>query len=77
MGRKPRNRHLHRAIAIVFTPTVAASFAAMPWGQPPAWLTYSPLPPLLVLMATGLAMLVSSWTATARDTRAAREGAEQ
>lgn len=56
-----RARSIHRAVAILFTLTVSANFAAMPWGPPPAWITYAPLPPLLFLTITGLAMLVSSW----------------
>jgi ABC-type polysaccharide/polyol phosphate export permease len=61
-------------IAILFTLTVAANFAVMPWGQPPAWITYAPLPPLLFLMATGLTMLVSSWFPRKRDGQATIDG---
>ncbi len=71
----PRARQFHRVIAILFTLTVVANFAAMPWGLPPAWITYSPLPPLFLLMGTGLTMLVSSWIRQARARRAAPEGA--
>ena len=74
MSRDRRVRRIHRWIAIIFTLTVAANFSVMPWGQPPAWITYAPLPPLMFLMITGLAMLVSSWTGTARDRLASREG---
>lgn len=58
-GMKPgRTRRLlrqgHRWIGIFFTLTVAANFAAMAVGKPPAWLVYSPLPPLFLLMFSGL-----------------------
>ena len=55
----PRIRRVHRTIAIIFTTTVAANFMAMPWGPPPSWITYSPLPPLFVLMASGLYIMVA------------------
>jgi hypothetical protein len=60
---KGNARRSHRWIAIVFTLSVALNFAVMPWRQPPAWITYAPLPPLLFLTLTGLVMLVSSWFA--------------
>lgn len=47
-------RQSHRWISIVFTLTVAANFATMAFGQPPAWIVYSPLLPLFLLLATGL-----------------------
>jgi hypothetical protein len=47
-------RPFHRWTSIVFTLTVAANFIAMSQGQPPAWVTYSPLPPLFLLLFTGL-----------------------
>lgn len=40
--------------SIAFTLTVVANFAAMRQGTPPAWVTYSPLLPLGLLMLTGL-----------------------
>ena len=61
-----RSRRSHRWVATIFTLTVAANFALMPWGPPPAWITYAPLPPLLFLLATGLVMLVSPWIDRAR-----------
>lgn len=63
MIQNPRTRRIHRWVAVIFTLTVAANFAVMAWSQPPTWLTYAPLPPLLFLMMTGLVMLVSSWAA--------------
>ena len=47
-------RLFHRWVSIAFTATVIANFVAMTQGPPPAWVTYSPLPPLAVLLFTGL-----------------------
>jgi hypothetical protein len=47
-------RSFHRWTSIVFTLTVIANFGAMALGPPPAWITYSPLLPLALLLFTGL-----------------------
>ena len=47
-------RQSHRWLSILFTLTVIANFAAMTRGKPPAWITYSPLPPLFLLLFSGL-----------------------
>lgn len=47
-------RQVHRWISIIFALTVAANFATMAFGQPPAWIVYSPLPPLFLLLFSGL-----------------------
>ncbi len=49
-------RQSHRWLSIIFTLTVAANFAAMAFGEPPAWIVYSPLPPLFLLLFSGLYM---------------------
>ena len=51
-------RQIHRWVSIAFTMTVIANFAAMTQGQPPAWVTYSPLLPLALLLFTGLYLFV-------------------
>jgi hypothetical protein len=54
-------RQVHRWLSIVFTLTVIANFVALGMGggqQPAAWITYSPLFPLALLMLTGLYMFV-------------------
>ena len=51
-------RQGHRWLSIVFTATVAANFAAMALGQPPAWIVYSPLLPLFLLLFSGLYMFI-------------------
>jgi hypothetical protein len=49
-------RQLHRWLAILFTLTVIANFAFRAFGEPPAWITYSPLPPLFLMLFSGLYM---------------------
>lgn len=49
-------RKTHRWLSMVFTLTVLANIVVMSVreGQPPAWITYSPLLPLAILMFSGL-----------------------
>jgi len=50
-------RQIHRWVSIVFTVTVIANFVALAMsggGMPPAWVTYSPLLPLALLLFSGL-----------------------
>jgi hypothetical protein len=65
-------RRSHRWIAGLFLITVAANFAAMTQGQPPAWITYAPLLPLFILMATGSWMLAKPHLANWQARRAMR-----
>jgi hypothetical protein len=51
-------RQSHRWLSIAFTLTVIANFAVRIKGEPPAWVTYSPLPPLFLLLFSGLYMFV-------------------
>jgi hypothetical protein len=51
-------RQVHRWLSIAFTVTVIANFVAMGLGEPPAWVVYSPLLPLFLLLFTGLYMFV-------------------
>lgn len=51
-------RQTHRWLSIIFTATVVANFATMAFGQPPAWVVYSPLLPLFLLLFSGLYMFV-------------------
>ena len=51
-------RQIHRWLSITFTAAVVANFVAMGLGEPPAWIVYSPLLPLLLLLFTGLYMFV-------------------
>lgn len=69
-----RLRQLHRWTSIVFTLTVIANFVAMPRGTPPAYITYSPLPPLFVLLLTGLYLFVLPYAAARRGARTTAGG---
>ena len=54
-------RQFHRWISILFTVTVAANFVTMglsPGEMPPPYITYAPLPPLFMLLFSGLYMFV-------------------
>ncbi len=51
-------RQSHRWLSIVFTATVIANFATMAFAQPPDWVVYAPLPPLFLMLVTGLYMFV-------------------
>ena len=55
----------HRWIGILFTLTVVANFAyrAVASGEPPPWLTYSPLPPLFLQLFSGLYLFALSYFA--------------
>jgi hypothetical protein len=62
-------RQTHRWLSIVFTLTVIANFVAMTQGQPPAWVTYSPLPPLALLLFSGLYLFVLPYATRWRSAR--------
>jgi hypothetical protein len=60
-------RQIHRWLSIVFTVTVIANFVALGMGKQVAWLTYSPLLPLALLLFTGLYMFVLPYAARRRS----------
>ena len=64
-------RQFHRWLSIAFTATVVANFVAMGLGEPPAWVVYSPLLPLFLLLFTGLYMFVLPYGAKWRSVRSA------
>ena len=64
-------RQIHRWLSIAFTVTVLANFVAFGLGKPPAWLVYTPLPPLFLLMFSGLYMFFQPYAARRRSGRAA------
>lgn len=59
-------RQAHRWVSIIFTATVIANFVTMAFGTPPAWVVYSPLPPLFLLLFSGLYMFVLPYLAGSR-----------
>ena len=62
-------RQTHRWLSIAFTLTVIANFVALTRGTPPAWVTYSPLLPLALLLFTGLYLFVLPYAVTWRSGR--------
>lgn len=78
-----RIRQTHRWVCVAFTLTVVANFVAMTRGQPPDWVTYSPLLPLALLLLTGLYLFVLPYVTRpgsglrTRGRRGLREGREQ
>jgi hypothetical protein len=66
-------RQSHRWLSIVFTLTVIANFVfrAVESGEPPAWVTYSPLPPLFLMLFSGLYLFalpyITKWRSRVRD----------
>lgn len=61
-------RQTHRWLSIIFTLAVIANFTAMAVvGEPPMWIVYSPLPPLFLMLATGLWMFFLPYTARGRS----------
>ncbi len=68
-------RPIHRWTSIVFVMTVVACFIVLALEAPPAWVFYVPLPPLALLMFTGLYLFAlpyaTKWRARRRDARAA------
>jgi hypothetical protein len=49
-------RQIHRWLSILFTLTVIANFVQLAQKKPVNWVTYSPLPPLALLVLSGLYM---------------------
>lgn len=60
-------RVFHRWTSLVFVLIVVAIFVMLGMGQQPAqWIYYLPLPPLFLLMITGLYMFFLPYVAKAR-----------
>lgn len=47
-------RQIHRWLSILFTLSVIATFIALAQPEPLVWISYVPLAPLFLLLATGL-----------------------
>jgi heme A synthase len=61
-------RQFHRWTSMAFTLTVIANFVAMAKGPPPAWVTYSPLLPLALLLLSGLYLFALPYVLRRRTT---------
>ena len=60
-------RQFHRWLSIVFTLTVIANFVTMAFGKPPSWVVYSPLPPLFLMLFSGLYMFALPYVTRRRN----------
>ena len=64
-------RQIHRWMSIAFTVTVIANIVTLSLGGgkelPPAWITYSPLLPLFILLFTGLYLFVLPYATKRRS----------
>ena len=70
----PRNasawiRQIHRWLSILFTLSVIVTFIALALPKPLVWVSYVPLAPLFLLMATGLYMFALPYFARWRGKR--------
>ena len=66
-------RQAHRWLSIAFTIAVAANLAALALGEAPAWLVYSPLLPLLLLIFSGLYLFALPYVGRQRGTAQRKE----
>lgn len=67
-------RQAHRWLSILFTAAVLAIFALLGAGQEPAqWVYFLPLPPLFLLMASGLFMFFQPYAARRRARKGRRD----
>ena len=64
-----RVRQIHRWLSITFTVTVIATVIALVQKEPIVWVSYLPLLPLLLLLATGLYLFAVPYTAKWRRAR--------
>ena len=62
-------RQIHRWLSVVFTLTVIVTTVALSVGKPPAWVSYIPLPPLFLLLFTGLYLFVLPYASKRRSGR--------
>ena len=65
-------RQVHRWVSIIFTVTVIANFVVLARGAQVTWVTYSPLPPLALLLLSGLYLFVLPYAARRRRGETAR-----
>jgi len=69
-------RQTHRWVAVAFTLAVIANVVAMArsgGAMPPAWITYSPLPPLALLWFSGAYLFVLPYATMRRGARRTAE----
>jgi membrane protein CcdC involved in cytochrome C biogenesis len=71
-------RQIHRWLSMVFTVAVIVTFVALQQESPPVWVNYLALPPLFLLLFTGLYLFVlphaTKWRGGRRTDPEARRG---
>ncbi|HXT68280.1 MAG TPA: hypothetical protein VN700_00885 [Vicinamibacterales bacterium] len=63
-------RQTHRWVSMIFTLTVIANFVVIGLGKQIAWVTYSPLLPLALLLFSGLYLFALPYAGRLRSRRA-------
>lgn len=74
MNWNKRVRQIHRWLAMTFTVTVIVTVVALLQKEPIVWVSYVPLFPLALLLATGLNLFALPYAA---KWRAGRRGGER
>jgi len=62
-------RQIHRWLSIAFTVAVIVTFVALAQEKPDVWVSYLPLPPLALLLFTGLYLFVLPYATRWRSAR--------
>lgn len=62
-------RQAHRWLSIIFTVVVVINIGALAMGSQATWVGFLALPPLLLMLITGLYLFVLPYTSKARATR--------
>ena len=66
-------RQTHRWLSMAFTLAVIVTFVALGQEKPVVWVSYLPLPPLALLLLTGLYLFVLPYAIKWRSGRGADE----
>ncbi|MEV6373720.1 hypothetical protein [Micromonospora musae] len=67
-------RQTHRWLSMAFTLTVVVALVAAAQESPAEWVFYAPLPPLVLLMLSGLYLFLLPYAAKRRSNRRAVAG---
>jgi membrane protein CcdC involved in cytochrome C biogenesis len=62
-------RQFHRWLSIAFTVAVIVTFVALRQEKPPVWVNFLALPPLFLLLFTGLYLFVLPYATRRRSAR--------
>ena len=62
-------RQIHRWLSIAFTVAVIVTFVALGQKEPVVWVSFLPLPPLALLLFTGLYLFVLPYSTKWRGGR--------